>query len=165
MQYLKYSQICHNGHLPLTIIWVMRLLCFCPYAAHSVLKKSVLNSQLSYTDTNFWSLGWPLKTNLTVTISTINVVMCLTWKAWGQVELVSSHWHLAHCLAQRFLNPLCNIVATDYCEVWRIYKNKTKNRRYWVTWIPYPLWSCFICSSSFLVVCWKETHPHKHTHK
>jgi hypothetical protein len=30
----KYSQICPNGHQPLTVIWVTRPLCFCPSAAH-----------------------------------------------------------------------------------------------------------------------------------
>jgi hypothetical protein len=62
----SYSQICPDGHLPLTVICVMRPLCFCPSAAHSLLKQSVLNGHLSYTATNFWTPGWPLKTDLTV---------------------------------------------------------------------------------------------------
>jgi hypothetical protein len=53
---LLYSQICPNGHLPLTVICVMWPLCVCPSAAHFLLKQSVLNSHLSCTATNFWSL-------------------------------------------------------------------------------------------------------------
>jgi hypothetical protein len=49
-----YSHVCPNGHLPLTIICVMRPLCFCPAAAHSLVKQSVLNGHLSHTATNFW---------------------------------------------------------------------------------------------------------------
>jgi hypothetical protein len=55
--YRNYSQIWPNGHLPLTIICVMWPLCFCPSAAHSLLKQSVLNGHLSYTATNFWPMG------------------------------------------------------------------------------------------------------------
>jgi hypothetical protein len=33
-----YRQICPNGHLPLTVICVIRPHCFCPYAADSLLK-------------------------------------------------------------------------------------------------------------------------------
>jgi hypothetical protein len=51
------------------VICVMQPLCFCPSAAHSLQKQSVLNSHLSYAATNFWSPGWPLKTDLTVILS------------------------------------------------------------------------------------------------
>jgi hypothetical protein len=57
INYPKYSQICPNGHLPLTVICVTQPLCFCPSAAHSLQKQSVLNGHLSYTATNFGSLG------------------------------------------------------------------------------------------------------------
>jgi hypothetical protein len=50
---------------------VMWPLCFCPSAAHSLLKQSVLNGHLYNTVTNFWSSGWPLKTDLTVLYSRI----------------------------------------------------------------------------------------------
>jgi hypothetical protein len=39
-----YSQICPNGHLHSMVICVMRPLCFCPSAARSLLKQSVLFS-------------------------------------------------------------------------------------------------------------------------
>jgi hypothetical protein len=42
--------------------------CFCPSAAHYLLKQSVLNGHLSYTATNFWSPGWSPKTDLTIYI-------------------------------------------------------------------------------------------------
>jgi hypothetical protein len=45
---MEYSQIWPNGHLPLAVICVMWPLCFCPSAAHSLLKQSVLNAHLLY---------------------------------------------------------------------------------------------------------------------
>jgi hypothetical protein len=41
----------------LMVICIMRSLCFCPSAAHSLFKQSVLNGHLSYTATNFGPLG------------------------------------------------------------------------------------------------------------
>jgi hypothetical protein len=34
-----FSQICPDGHLSLTVICVLWPVCFCPSAAHSLLKK------------------------------------------------------------------------------------------------------------------------------
>jgi hypothetical protein len=62
----SYSQIGPSGHLSLTVICVMRPFICCPSAVHFLLKQSVLHGHLSYTDTNFWSPGWPLRTDLTV---------------------------------------------------------------------------------------------------
>jgi hypothetical protein len=49
----------YYGHLPLTVICVMRPLCLS--AAHFLLKQFVLNGHLSYAATNVWS---PLVTDL-----------------------------------------------------------------------------------------------------
>jgi hypothetical protein len=87
----RYSQICPNGHLPLTVVCVMRPLCFCPAAAHSLLKESVLNGHLSYTSTNFWSPGWLLKTDLTV--------------FWICSPAFMSKWN--HCM-KKFFRPMRN---------------------------------------------------------
>jgi hypothetical protein len=43
----NYSQICFNGHLPLTAICA--LFCFCPSMVDSLLKQSVLNGHLPST--------------------------------------------------------------------------------------------------------------------
>jgi hypothetical protein len=62
---------------------------FCLSAAHSLLKQSVLNGHLSYTATNFWSLGWPRRTDLTVNAAIciqvaslqVNVATCWDWSS------------------------------------------------------------------------------------
>jgi hypothetical protein len=46
--YSQYSQICPKGHLSLMAICLMRPVCFCLSAAHSLLKHCVLNDHLSY---------------------------------------------------------------------------------------------------------------------
>jgi hypothetical protein len=49
-----YSQICPNSHRPLTVICLLRQVCFWLSAKHSQIKLTAL---LSYTATDFWSMG------------------------------------------------------------------------------------------------------------
>jgi hypothetical protein len=81
----KYSQICPNR--PFTAICIMQPVCFWPFAAYSLLhlKQSVLKGHLSYMATNFWSPGWPLKTDLTVMVGVLGVAtwQYLQWVSWG----------------------------------------------------------------------------------
>jgi hypothetical protein len=66
----------------------MRPLCFCPSAAHSQLKQSVLNGHLSFKATNVWSPGWPLKTDLTVSNCDMSVLLAILLAVDGLLLIV-----------------------------------------------------------------------------
>jgi hypothetical protein len=65
------SQICPSDHLPSTAICLMQPVCFWHSAAQFLLKQSVLTSHLSYTATNFWSLGNPPETDFPILLPNI----------------------------------------------------------------------------------------------
>jgi hypothetical protein len=114
-QALLYSQICPNGHLSLTAICLMRPVCFWPSVAHCQSQQSVLKGHL----TNFWSPGWPLKTDLTVLFI---IAWWLHWHGWGLCHCI---WNtttydlkgnrlLAYFVPSMYLCLLCIYVSTYF---------------------------------------------------
>jgi hypothetical protein len=67
-----------NGHL----CYVASL--FLSLCSTFPIKESVLNGHLSYTATNFWSPGWPHKTDLTVILTKLQVTT-LVFLGWAVI--------------------------------------------------------------------------------